>query len=58
VTAQLDTAVEEKAREVSSLTAELENEQEARRGWQNKVATLRERVFALVSYLYPITSYN
>lgn len=53
VTKQLNIATEEKVREVSDLTAELENEQEARRGWQNKATTLRERVLAMVSYRYP-----
>jgi hypothetical protein len=53
VTAQLDTVTEEKARDVSNLTADLESEKEARRGWQVKATTLRERVFAMVSYPYP-----
>lgn len=49
VTAQLNTATETKTRDVSILTADLESEKEARRGWQNKATALRERVLTLVS---------
>jgi hypothetical protein len=51
VTGQLNAVTKEKARDVSILMADLESEKEARRGWQDKAATLRERLVAMVGYL-------
>ena len=39
----------ERAREVSVLEADLESEKEARRGWQDKAGTLREKLTGMVS---------
>ncbi len=50
VTAQLETVTNESVREVSILKADLENEQEARRGWQDKAATQRERLSLMVCH--------
>ncbi len=49
VTAQLDMVKSDSTREVSILKADLENEREARRNWQDKAGTLRERISAMVS---------
>jgi hypothetical protein len=48
VTAQLDTATKKNAREVSILKADLESEKEARRGWQDKAVTQRDRLLLMV----------
>lgn len=50
VTAQLETVTKESAREVSVLKADLENEKEARRGWQDKAATQRELLSSMVCH--------
>jgi hypothetical protein len=50
VTAQLEAVTKESAREVSVLKADLENEKEARRGWQDKAATQRERLSLMVCH--------
>jgi predicted DNA-binding ribbon-helix-helix protein len=41
VTLQLDEMARERAREVSTLQADLESEKEARRGWQDIASSLR-----------------
>jgi hypothetical protein len=48
VTARLDTVTNESAKEVSILKADLESEKEARRAWQDKAGTLRERLSSMV----------
>jgi hypothetical protein len=48
VTARLDTVANESARETSILKADLESEKEARRAWQDKSATLRDRLSSMV----------
>ena len=48
VTARLDTVANESAREASILKADLESEKEARRAWQDKSATLRDRLSSRV----------
>jgi len=48
VTARLDTVANESAREASILKADLESEKEARRAWQDKSATLRDRLSSMV----------
>ena len=50
MTAQLETVTNESAREVSVLKADLENEKEARRGWQDKAAMQRERLSSMVCH--------
>ncbi|KAE9364678.1 hypothetical protein N431DRAFT_421835 [Stipitochalara longipes BDJ] len=52
VEAQLDTVVKDSAREVSILKADLESEKEARRGWQDKAGTLRERISSMEQARY------
>ncbi|KAF8848884.1 hypothetical protein BDZ45DRAFT_680905 [Acephala macrosclerotiorum] len=42
VATELDVVTMDRAREVSILSADLENEREARRGWQDKAVTLRQ----------------
>jgi hypothetical protein len=49
--AQLDNVTKERAREVAVLEADLENERDARRGWQDKATNLRGRLSSLVLYL-------
>jgi hypothetical protein len=53
VTSQLDTVRKKSARELSILKADFESEKEARRGWQDKAVTLRERLSLMVCYLSP-----
>lgn len=48
VTLQLSDVMRERAREVSILQADLESEKEARRRWQDKAGTLRERLSEMV----------
>ena len=48
VTARLDTVANESVREASILKADLESEKEARRAWQDKSATLRDRLSSMV----------
>lgn len=48
VMSQLGTVITEKAKEISVLTADLESEKEARRGWQDKAVVLRERLQSMV----------
>jgi len=48
VAAQLDIVTKEKEREVSILKADLESEKVARRGWQDKEGSLRERLLSMV----------
>ncbi|KAG0645059.1 hypothetical protein D0Z07_9098 [Hyphodiscus hymeniophilus] len=48
VTSQLDAVTTERAREVSVLEADLESEKEARRGWQDKAASFRQRLLGMV----------
>ncbi|KAH8757115.1 hypothetical protein BGZ57DRAFT_932890 [Hyaloscypha finlandica] len=47
VKAQLGNVTKERAREVAVLEADLESERDARRGWQDKATTLRERLSSL-----------
>ena len=54
VTVQLDVVTKESAREVSILKADLESEKEARRGWQDKAATLRDRLSSMVCHSHPL----
>lgn len=56
-TAQLHTVTKESAREVSILKADLESEKEARRGWQDKAVTLRERLTSMVCKSEPLYKY-
>lgn len=39
----------DRAKEVSILSADLENEREARRGWQDKAVTFRQSLSKMVS---------
>ncbi len=52
VNAQLDHLTEKRELEVSVLEADLDSEKEARRGWQDKAAVLREKLSDMVQYLY------
>jgi hypothetical protein len=57
VTAQLDMVTSDSTREMSILKADLENEIEARRNWQDKAGALRERISAMVSKCWQLCSY-
>jgi hypothetical protein len=46
--AKLESVTKEKERDVSILKKDLESEQEARRGWQDKALASRERLLAIV----------
>jgi hypothetical protein len=49
VTAELALVSKDRTREVSILSADLENEREARRGWQDKAVTFRQSLSKMVS---------
>ena len=51
VTLQLENVTRERVDEVSVLKADLESEKVARRGWQDKAGTLRERLLEMVIYI-------
>lgn len=48
VTAELKNVTSDRKREVAILTADLESERDARRGLQDKAATLREQLTVMV----------